>query len=351
VNRLLLLPLVLVALPACVGQIAGAAEDEVADGAISSADGAPSVDSSPSDASTSGDAFTPDALVPPDAAEARFRVVGYFPSWAGEVDAIRYDRLTHINYAFILPTASGGLTGLGSSDRLDTLVGLAHANGLAVLISVGGWNDGDDSAFETLAADAGLRATFVDNLAGFVEDHDLDGADIDWEYPDEGSSSDNYTLLMQALADRMHSEGKLLTAAVVCGGYLGGSIAEDVFAVVDFLNLMAYDGGTPHSPYSYAVSCLDYWSSRGLSAEKTVLGVPFYGRDPYVSYRDLVAQDPTAPEKDQVGDVYYNGIATIKQKTELAMSEATGIMMWELSQDTTDDTSLLGAIDEVVNPP
>ena len=138
---------------------------------------------------------------------------------------------------------------------------------------------------------------------------------------------------------------------MVCGDYLGSSIAAEVFDAIDFLNLMAYDGGTPHSPYSYAVSCLEYWRSRGLSIDKTVLGVPFYGRSPYMSYRDIVALDPTAPEKDQVGDVHYNGIPTMKAKTSLAMTEATGIMMWELSQDTTDETSLLGAIDEVVNPP
>ena len=33
------------------------------------------------------------------------------------------------------------------------------------------------------------------------------------------------------------------------------------------------------------------------------------------------------------------------------MTEASGIIMWELSQDTSDETSLLDAIDEVVSPP
>ena len=131
--------------------------------------------------------------------------------------------------------------------------------------------------------------------------------------------------------------------------WIGRWLVEDaVFGIVDFLNLMAYDGGTPHSPYSLAEQSLGYWRGRGLPQAKAVLGVPFYGRDPYTAYQDLVAMDPDAPNKDQVGDVYYNGIPTIQQKTQLAASDGAGIMAWELSMDTLDETSLLRAIDEAI---
>jgi hypothetical protein len=40
----------------------------------------------------------------------------------------------------------------------------------------------------------------------------------------------------------------------------------------------------------------------------------------------------------------YNGIPTIKRKTQWAMANAGGIMNWELSQDTTGSTSLVSAI-------
>jgi GH18 family chitinase len=40
-------------------------------------------------------------------------------------------------------------------------------------------------------------------------------------------------------------------------------------------------------------------------------------------------------------------VATIKQKTELAKREGlAGVMIWEISQDTQDDRSLLKAINE-----
>ena len=44
----------------------------------------------------------------------------------------------------------------------------------------------------------------------------------------------------------------------------------------------------------------------------------------------------------------YNGLPTIRAKTELAMQRATGIMIWTIAHDTIDDTSLLRAISETI---
>jgi len=45
--------------------------------------------------------------------------------------------------------------------------------------------------------------------------------------------------------------------------------------------------------------------------------------------------------------VYYNGINTIKQKTQFALKEKmAGVMIWEISQDLNDDRSLLKAINQ-----
>lgn len=281
------------------------------------------------------------------------RVVGYFPTWMGDVNTLQYDKLTHINYAFVLPTAQGGLSGLSSGDsRMKSLITAAHDKGVKVSISVGGWNDGDDSAFETLAANASTRTTFVNNVVSFVTAAGLDGVDIDWEYPDAGSSATNYAALMSSLGSAMHSRGKLLTAAVVANGSTGNGITSPVFDAVDFLNIMAYDGPLPnHSTYQYGVDSLNYWLGRGLAKSKAVLGVPFYGRSSteYVNYVDLVARDSQAPYKDCVGSVCYNGIATMQKKAQYALQNGGGVMIWDLSADTTSaTTSLLTAISQAL---
>jgi chitinase len=287
------------------------------------------------------------APVPP-AGGRTFRVIGYLPSWR-PAEGIRYRELTHINYAFAFPAPDGHLKPLPNPDRLATVVREARTQGVKVALSVGGWHGGDDSAFETLAADPVARGVFVGELAALVERHGLDGVDMDWEYPDPGQSAHNNVQLMKELRARLGPE-RLLTAAVVGHGQQGAGVLPEVFALTDFINIMAYDddeeGRRPHSPYAYAVTCLDYWSGRGLPRDKLVLGVPFYGKTPQTTYRQLVSRDPQAPRKDEIAGVHYNGIDTIKRKTTLALTRGSGIMIWELTQDTADESSLLRAINE-----
>ncbi|RSM78666.1 glycoside hydrolase family 18 [Kibdelosporangium aridum] len=277
-----------------------------------------------------------------------FKSVGYMPSWSGNVNSIQYTKLTHINYAFVLPNSNGTLQGIPDPNKLRSLVSLGHNNGVKVSLAVGGWNDGNDSAFEQLAGNAGSRTTFVNALIGVVNEYNLDGIDMDWEYPDPGQSGANFTALMRQLGDALHSRGKLLTAAVVSGGGTANGVEPAVFGIVDWLNIMAYDGGSPHANYDWSIQSANFWKGRGLPAGKTVLGVPFYSRPVYVPYSQIVAADPANANRDCAnisgGTQCYNGIPTIKRKTQWAVANAGGIMNWELSQDTTGATSLLSAI-------
>ncbi|MCG8700969.1 MAG: glycosyl hydrolase family 18 protein, partial [Bacteroidales bacterium] len=255
------------------------------------------------------------------------RVVGYVTSWQGDLNNIDFSQLTHVNYSFAIPTAKGTIEPIKNVAKLKDLVKKAHAENVNVLVAVGGWELGDgggnDSRFEKLAASASTRKTFVNTMMDLVHTYNLDGIDIDWEYPDpdgSGGPEKNFTLLMKELATALHAEGKLLSAAVVAKGWTGNGIGVEVFDVVDYLNLMAYDGGNGeyHSPYSLAVNSLDFWTGRGLPKNKTVLGVPFYGRPSWKSYSQLLSEgaDPFA---DKFNEVYYNGIKTIKAKSELAL--------------------------------
>ena len=60
------------------------------------------------------------------------------------------------------------------------------------------------------------------------------------------------------------------------------------------------------------------------------LGVPFYGYDFGVdpvesfNYRGIVAQDPANAFLDNTGQKWWNGIPTIKAKTELALDKVAG---------------------------
>ena len=153
---------------------------------------------------------------------------------------------------------------------------------------------------------------------------------------------------MHLLADKLHEKGKILSAAVADGVENGSGIPDETFQYVDFLNIMAYDGDGDdgHSPYSLAESALDYWLGRGLPQAKTVLGVPFYARPSWKTYKALLAKGAD-PNVDEFKDESYNGMDTIAQKAKLAIERGSGIVIWELSGDAPEPYSLVSVIAKV----
>ena len=126
------------------------------------------------------------------------------------------------------------------------------------------------------------RTAFIDSLMQFTLRHNLDGIDVDLE----GSlvTNANYNPFVLELADSLKAHNLIITAAVA--QYTGRGISDEAVSVFDFLNLMAYDQrGTwtpndigPHSHMNFVKQNISYWENdRGVSKDKIVVGVPFYG--------------------------------------------------------------------------
>ena len=292
-----------------------------------------------------GDGSSPST--PPTQGTSNFKIVGYVTP-AATLSLINFSQVTHINYAFLLPKKNGTLRPFDAPRHLQHTVELAHAAGARVLISVGGW--GWDDEFEEMAATEKTRARFVGLVVEFMKSYNLDGVDIDWEYPNAGASATNYLELMRELRQSL-PKPTLLTAAVIARAGDAEGVLPEVFTLLDFVNVMAYDdGSSDHSSYALAESAVRSWTSLGLPPEKCVLGVPFYARPGDVSYKKLFTYDKAASESDHLlyftTEQFYNGPETLRKKTRLAMSEAGGIMIWELSQDAFGEDSLLKVIAE-----
>jgi GH18 family chitinase len=260
-----------------------------------------------------------------------------------DTDAIAYDQLTHFNYSFLTPKVDGSFNALDNPGKLRQIVTDARAYNVRVSISVGGW--GWDQQFEELAANPESRTAFVRNLKAFVYEYQLAGADIDWEYPDPGLSSQNFLALIRELRAAM-PDRLLNTAVVAYGDEYGSGVLSESFELFDFVNIMTYDG-PDHGTLEQFEKGLTYWNARGLPGEKMVMGVPFYAR-PEMPYSRIVEADPGAAQMDsfeQDGITYrYNGIPTVQAKTRLAMKKAGGIMFWALDHDSRGDLSLLNEI-------
>jgi GH18 family chitinase len=305
-----------------------------------------------------------DASKPRDTALTDFKVVGYYPSWKPDkLQSVDFGVLTHVCYAFAIPTAEGGLRDLENPEAAEALIRSAHENGAKVLLSVGGWSYNDvplENVFMEATADDAKLQRLAENILAMCEEYGFDGVDMDWEHPRvDGDSARRYEALMLVLSERLHAQGKLLTAAVLSGVTADGNIYYDAAAhtnavlnAVDFINVMAYDGGDGerHSQYQFAVDCGTYWKeTRGLPAHKVVLGVPFYARPSWADYGTILATVPEAFAGDHVlyngMEVYYNGVDTIAEKTRYAREHLGGIMIWELTQDAAGrGKSLLQAI-------
>ncbi len=302
-------------------------------------------------------------------AQLNHKVVGYLPSYRFSlVNSIDLTKVTHVDLSFANPDIDGNLIydnyqgngNFGPSKNISSVVETIHAAGPKVLISLaGGGLWGDEvlrSRYDSLMTTA--RPAFIAKIVDYIDANNLDGIDIDIE---GDFINANLGPFVTDLADTCHQRGWEVSAAWPGSGHWANQIPDDALDALDYLNIMSYDqkgSWTPNSPgqhatYAAAVADIAYWKGRGLEGSRLCLGLPFYGYEwngtvvTAFTYGQKVAEDPSYADLDNVGDGYYNGRPTIRQKVQLAMDEElAGVMIWALGQDSYDEYSLLTAIYE-----
>ena len=55
--------------------------------------------------------------------------------------------------------------------------------GTRVLLAIGGWNDSKGGKYSKLVNDPNARRAFTQHVLEFIQKHNFDGLDLDWEYP------------------------------------------------------------------------------------------------------------------------------------------------------------------------
>jgi GH18 family chitinase len=294
------------------------------------------------------------------------KVVVYLPTWSGSLrnwsTDIPWNQVSQVNIAFAYPSGST-LTlnptspGAGQDLYLDMFVSAAHSTGAKVLVSLGGAGTGSSQVAAQYAP--GTVDAFVTNIAAYLDAHNLDGIDVDVE--GNTAVNNNYGPFVDKLVAKVRPKSKIVTAALA--QWFGNNISNATYALYDSVNVMAYDHcdspGTPCSTYDSAVSELNYFKGKGVTADKLLLGVPFYchcwgatgcigqtaactGQGCQVAYAQVNVKFPGGMDDISSMGVQYscNGPATIQRKAMLAKGYA-GMMAWEITQDAGGNNSLL----------
>ncbi|HVX15627.1 MAG TPA: glycoside hydrolase family 18 protein [Pirellulales bacterium] len=275
-----------------------------------------------------------------------FHIVGYLPDYrVADFNAESAKYLTDLVYFSAEPTADGALKrDRLRNDQLGALQAIKSRHGVALLLTVGGWER--SAGFAEMAALETTRARFAVNARQFCLEEHFDGIDLDWEHPADDEQRKNYDRLITAMKREFQTHELQLTVAIAAWQVL----SPEAIAAVDRVHLMAYDNEGRHATFDDATSAVQRLLKAGVPAAKICLGVPFYGREVRqggrsLTYAEIVRKYSPAADTDEVDGFYFNGPGTIARKTRFARAgKLGGIMIWELGQDIADERSLLEVV-------
>ena len=220
----------------------------------------------------------------------------YVPEQPYEPGKLPLDKLTHIIYSF--SRVIDGEMKFGDEEagqKLQLLVDQKknHPH-LKVMLACGGWGAG---GFSDMAATAEGRKKFVQSTIAMIEKYQLDGIDIDWEYPAldwaeidaREIDTQTFTLLMKELREKMDEldRPQLLTFASAGWKYYYEKIElDEVMKYADYMNVMTYDQVTATLPFTAHHTAL------GWIKEDDLKQYPFYE---YITQQNATNQEDGRP--------------------------------------------------------
>ncbi len=208
------------------------------------------------------------------------------------------NRLTHINLAFGL--VKDGLLDMSKMQHIAEIRRIRRLNpNIKIVLSVGGWGAG---GFSTMARTAAGREAFAASCLREVEKYDLNGIDIDWEYPCDNSANidcdpsdkENFTHLLAALREALGGE-RIVSIAAGAGNYfIEDTQMDKVAEICDYVQLMTYDLRSGFQREAGHHTCLftspgdrlngsvqasvEAFMAAGVPRDKLVIGAAFYSR-------------------------------------------------------------------------
>ncbi|KGO76570.1 Peptidoglycan-binding Lysin subgroup [Penicillium italicum] len=192
-------------------------------------------------------------------APATYRSIGFYegynlqrPCLYQDISQIETSAYKHIYFSFGVPSSSyvvqipDGITTFEFNRFLQV-------QGAKRILSIGGWAFSTDPSTYMIFREgvtAANRLTMATNIAIFIKAHDLDGVNIDWEYPGApdipgipAASTDdgeNYLAFLAILRNLLHDK-EITIAAPSSYWYLKGFPIKKMAPLLDYIIYMTYD--------------------------------------------------------------------------------------------------------------
>jgi len=339
---------------------------------------------------------------PPLETSKELPVIAYYMGDGEDIEHYALDQLTQIIYCFLhLDGEQLAVDDERDVEAIEKLVALKQKHPhLKILVALGGWG-GCETCSEIFSTKKG-RVTFARSANYLIGKYNLDGLDLDWEFPAisgypghpfTDQDKENFSLLVKELRKAFGNKYEISFAAGAFDGFLEKSVDwETVIPLVDRVNLMTYDfvGGssatTGHHTALYSTPDqkrsthrnLVFFDSIGIPSEKLVIGAAFYARvwegveaknnglfvpgsfKQSLSYKEIaqladeqpgltfhwdsVAKAPYFFNPDTKLFGTFDDTLSVRLKTEYALdNKLGGIMFWQLRGDVEKD-GLLNAI-------
>ncbi|KAF4772783.1 hypothetical protein HER10_EVM0003546 [Colletotrichum scovillei] len=227
---------------------------------------------------------------------------------------------THIHFAFPNVTEDFKIDVSNIQTEFDRFKKLT---GVKKVVSLGGWAFSNDAATVHILRSAVLlqnQAAFQRNIVDFLEEHELDGIDIDWEYPEamdiDGTPPGNelegdlLAVFIKRLRESMLKGKSISFAAPSSYWYLRAYPIEIMAPFVDYVVYMTYDlhgqwdhgnaftsPGCPsgnclrsHINMTETITALSMMTKAGMPSNKIAVGITSYGRSFHMAEQDCYSE-------------------------------------------------------------
>lgn len=308
-----------------------------------------------------------DVVCEVDKTPVTFKKIAYWSdSGENHLEDINFYKLTHIIYdqigvddngELILPNDFSQPGEDSNLDKFEEMLELADEAGIIKMVSIG---NADDRIFNQLATNDNARENFNRKLIEFIEEYDLDGIDLNWQFPESKEENKRFKTFTKDLSNTLRDENKLFSFVLMSAEDedIADTVLDDVLAYPDFINVLALnttDKDDLHSSLQDAKEAITYWTNRCVVKNKLVLAIPLYSKgENEESYAEIVERRATNGCLDISTSQHsnYNGVVTVTAKTAYTQTNAGGVILKSLQQDVYDsgdlDYSLLSTMDSQV---